>query len=131
MADNSMVLVVDDDSTFLEMLEDLLTETGYRVVTAGNAGAAFDALLGQPIDVVLTDLNLGDSTGFEILEGVSRVATRPATILMTALVTSETETRAHALGVCKTLQKPFRNEELLRAIEAASAHQASRSSPPA
>ena len=105
MIDNPTILVVDDDEFLCGMLEDVLTDSGYRVVTARSPREAFDAFADHLFEVVLTDLNLGDESGFEILERLSAEAHSPITILMTAFMNNETEARARELGAYETLCK--------------------------
>jgi CheY-like chemotaxis protein len=50
------ILVVDDEQVLLEMLEDLLTDAGYRVCTARNGREALAHLTHTPADLVLTDV---------------------------------------------------------------------------
>ena len=119
MINNPTILIVDDDEFLCEMLEDVLTDSGYRVVTARSPREAFDAFADHLFEVVLTDLNLGGASGFEILERLSAEAHSPITILMTTFMNNETEARARELGAHETLCKPFRNDEVIRAIEEA------------
>src|SRR5205085_6775237 len=66
------VLVVDDDATIRESLTMLLTEEGYEVTTAAHG---FDALLqlkGSLPDVITSDLNMPQMSGFEFLSVVRR-----------------------------------------------------------
>lgn len=62
------VLIVDDDRTLASMIEEELAKAGFACVRAASDRAAQRALeVGQPFDVLLTDVNLGEGvTGFDL-----------------------------------------------------------------
>ena len=57
---NARVLVVDDESNIRELLEEILSEEGYDVTTAEDAGAARAAKLRQDFDLILLDIWMPD-----------------------------------------------------------------------
>lgn len=113
------VLVVDDDDLLCEMLQDLFSGSGWTVVTARSITEAVEALEENPIDVVLTDLNLSAGSGYEILERLAGRAPRPVAILMSALMSDEIVEHARELGASSTLRKPFHNSDVLEAAQRA------------
>jgi DNA-binding NtrC family response regulator len=66
------LLFVDDETEILEILVDLFTDDGYRLHTATRASDAMHIMDSHPIDFVLSDLKLQDSSGSDFLERVRR-----------------------------------------------------------
>jgi DNA-binding NtrC family response regulator len=64
------LLFVDDETEILEILVDLFTDEGYRLHTATRASDAMHIMDNHPIDFVLSDLKLQDSSGSDFLEKV-------------------------------------------------------------
>jgi DNA-binding NtrC family response regulator len=64
------LLFVDDETEILEILVDLFTDEGYHLHTATRASDALQIMNNHPIDFVLTDLRLPDSSGSDFLEKV-------------------------------------------------------------
>ena len=62
------VLVVDDEESIRDILSRYLQLKGYAVLTAGNGHSAMDILLSQAVDLVLTDLNMPNVNGRELLK---------------------------------------------------------------
>lgn len=78
------VLIVDDDADCLMVLSALITHIGYKVVTANSKKAALEILASDvSIDVLLTDLKLGDGSGAEILADMGTRSPTIVTVLMT------------------------------------------------
>ena len=88
---HSNVLIVDDDPKDIESLANSLREVfaDCSILTARNAGEALDLCQRQEIDCVILDLDLGDSSGFDVLLGLNPNRERPtkAVIILTRLLT--------------------------------------------
>jgi CheY-like chemotaxis protein len=83
----STVLVVDDDLGFLNALEQMLVAEGYRVLRAATGKEAVDVLEKKhhEIGLIVVDLALPDTNGFELIGAVSRRAT-PIKVIATSSV---------------------------------------------
>jgi len=90
-------------------ISESLIETGHRVVEAGSAEGALEAVATtrQRIDVVLLDYRLPDSTGLGLMAKLRRALPYAAVVLMTALGTPEVTREALSLGAYRVLDKPF------------------------
>jgi len=60
------ILVVDDESQNVEVLRRLMTRLGYDVLTATDGESALHAVLRDPPDLVLLDVNMSGIDGFEV-----------------------------------------------------------------
>jgi signal transduction histidine kinase/CheY-like chemotaxis protein len=110
------VLVVDDEGLVLTMAETILTDFGYKVLTANNGQKAL-ALLSQPgntVDLVITDLVMPGMGGRELAERIRQ--TNPHLPIMPTSGYSISDDKKSPAGF---LQKPFTSSELLLKVKAA------------
>ncbi len=111
----SLVMMVDDEETTIEVLEAVLEDFGYRnFVTTTRSSEAIDLLMREPVDVVLLDINMPEVTGFDILRDMR---SRPElehvpVIILTASNDSKTKLEALHLGATDFLAKPVDPSEL-------------------
>ena len=112
-----LILFVDDDRSVREMVGPPLLEQGYRLLSAANGAEAL-VLLGQrahEVRLVLTDLAMPVMGGAEMLKLLrTRYPALPVILMSGSLDTSKEQPPA---GVVAFLQKPFRLEQLLTAID--------------
>ena len=109
------ILVVDDDSRLRELLRRYLSENGFRVSTAGDAGEARARLTSMAFDLIVLDVMMPGETGLDLTADLRRSNTVPI-LLLTAM--AETEDRINGLerGADDYLTKPFEPRELLLRI---------------
>jgi DNA-binding NtrC family response regulator len=124
MSDKVSILVVDDDAIILDSLCEFLGLEGYAATGARSAAKAKKALADRRFEVMLTDVNLSDSTGFELLEFVRENYPQTVVILITGYGTIESAVEAIKKGAYDYLTKPIVDDDLLLAIERASRQQA-------
>jgi CheY-like chemotaxis protein len=111
------VLVVDDEFGIGEVLEAILTDDGYRVVTAINGNHALERMAGNRVDLVLSDLMMPVMDGtalFAALKADKRYARIPF-VLMCSLPEANITNRIK--GYTAFLHKPFRVEEVLEVVQ--------------
>ncbi len=106
------VLVVDDEAEMTAMLRNYLTREGYEVTTADSAEVALNYLEDQEVDLVLTDLRMGEMDGLGLVREIH--TTRPETqvILMTAFGGIETAIQAIKAGAYHFVAKPVKLPEV-------------------
>jgi signal transduction histidine kinase/DNA-binding response OmpR family regulator len=88
------VLVVEDDSTLRENLVLLLAADDIEITTAGTAAEALELVSGRTFDCVVLDLNLPDSSGYELLEKMAsggRYSFPPVIVYTGRVITREEE----------------------------------------
>ena len=113
------VLVVDDEQANLDSLERIFSREGWRVLLAGSAEKALEALRTEPVDVVLTDLMMPGTSGQELLRGVRAVAPEAEVVLMTAYGTVEAAVAAMKDGAYDFLTKPLKRHAVLKSAQQA------------
>jgi YesN/AraC family two-component response regulator len=112
------ILIVDDQSDILRILEREFRRHGdYLVATANNPSDALDVMDKSPVELVISDVRLGNQTGFSLLQQVNQRHPGVGTMLMTAYRSPAYRQQADALGVSFFLEKPFPVATLITAVE--------------
>lgn len=110
------ILVVEDDASQRTLVAELLTAEGYRVGAAESLAQAKQALSERDIDLVVSDWQLGDGNGGELLE-YARTNLDIAFIMVTAYGTIERAVGAIQAGANDYLPKPFERQSLLLSVK--------------
>lgn len=110
------VLIVDDDVKILSMLAKMFKKLGFEVSISSNENQALDLINTKKIfDIVISDLNLGNSDGLTLLHKIRKQRPSIKTILMSGDSLSEDE--IHLISIDDFLAKPFELEELKRTVQ--------------
>jgi signal transduction histidine kinase len=112
------VLLVEDDASVLAVAIEMLTDLGYRVITASDAGGAMEILRrGRPVDLIFTDVVMpGGKTGAQLADEAR--ALRPdIKVLLTSGYTGEALARHQPdHSDWPIIAKPFRQPDLAASI---------------
>lgn len=111
------IFIVDDDRYVLESVAMLLRDTGFRVTAFSNGQDAIKKFVSEPVDLVLTDINMPGMTGIELLEKVRYLDSETPVLLMTAYADLDTAVKAIQKGAFDFIIKPYRPPYLVHAIE--------------
>ena len=118
MKDKPVILVVDDQSQNIELLEAYLIPQGYEIVKAANGEEALGKLSGNQIDLILLDVKMPGMDGFEVTRRIRQ--DKAHLLLPIILVTSlrETEDRVNGsdAGCDDFISKPVDKMELLARV---------------
>src|SRR5687767_15773254 len=115
------ILVVDDEADIRGLLKEILSEEGYDVDVAGDAGQARASRARQLPDLVLLDIWMPDTDGITLLrewQGAAAEASCPV-VMMSGHGTVETAVEATRLGAFDFVEKPLSLQKLLRTVERA------------
>jgi len=113
------VLIVDDESNIRGLLEEILSEEDYGVVTAGDAASARRSYAAERFDLVLLDIWMPDSDGITLLREWAEAGKLAPVVMMSGHGTVETAVEATRLGAVDYLEKPISLTTLLRTVEKA------------
>lgn len=113
------LLVVDDEANIRRVLEISLGDVGYRVLTAGTLAEASERLASERVDLLLTDLQLPDGSGLDLLAEVKANRAELPVILITAFGTVESAVQAIRAGAFDYVMKPFRFDEIEALVDRA------------
>ncbi|MCE5339620.1 MAG: sigma-54 dependent transcriptional regulator [Planctomycetaceae bacterium] len=111
------ILVVDDDKIILDSLCEFLKLEGYGVVGADSYRQALSRLQRQRFHLVITDVNLPDGNGFELLNLIRQNYPQTVVIIITGYGTIESAVEAIKQGAYDYLTKPVVDDELRLTIE--------------
>ena len=108
------VLVVEDSPTIVSHVESVLREDGHEVYVARDGWSALASIRALVPEVVLLDILLPHSNGFDICQTIRRnAAYQPMkVVMMTSLVDDESIRRAYEVGANGYIKKPFTNTDL-------------------
>jgi DNA-binding NtrC family response regulator len=113
------ILIVDDDPIILESLSEFLRIEGYHVLTAGNYKAAVNYLEKQNLQLVIADVSMPETDGFELLRFCRQRYPQVVVIMMTGYGTIESAVEAIKMGAYEYITKPVIDEEVLLLVERA------------
>jgi DNA-binding response OmpR family regulator len=114
------ILVVEPDTDVRELVAEFLTKWGYAVNTAGTGSAAFDQVAIAWPAIVVTELDLPDQNGLELVLALRRILNRPAFAAVALSVFPLASYRRLHLDDAFALlvPKPFDSATLRSAIDA-------------
>jgi two-component system chemotaxis response regulator CheY len=112
------ILAVDDSKTMREMVTFTLKNAGYEVVEAEDGKAALDALGGAKVDAVITDLNMPNMNGFELIRALRANPTYKFTpiLMLTTEGDAAKKEEGKSAGATGWIVKPFNPEKLVEVV---------------
>ena len=113
------VLVIDDEPSFVEMLDSIFRESGYDVHAFSDPREAVKYVINNEVDVVFTDVMMPDMNGVEVLDAVRKIDAEVPVIFVTGGCSREDLIKAIELGVFSVIEKPWRLEAILNLAEKA------------
>jgi len=112
-----LILIVDDDTDFLNTISTLLKKEGYRVDTARTGSEAIDKCREEFYSLMLIDIKIPDMEGVELLTQIENTEPEIRKIILTGYPSLENAQRALNLGAHAYLIKPIEPETLLRTVK--------------
>ena len=117
---NTTILIIEDDADTCELLRTLLDEYGADVMIANSVDAALALCRRTPPHLVVSDIRLGSSDGFALIEAIRQYNREyrgytPA-IALTGFVAPGDEEREMAAGFNAYIHKPFEPMDLVNTI---------------
>jgi CheY-like chemotaxis protein len=114
------ILIVEDDMTLVHSIAFTLKRHGYAVTAVSSAREALMAITAQKeeqaADLLITDIQLPDMTGRELINELVKRKALPPTLVMTAYATNELFDELKNKGVRECLAKPFDIMELIKRV---------------
>lgn len=111
------ILIIDDDEDLSFIISEMLESYGYSVTCAADSERAFELLSENTYHLILLDINLPDTTGFELCKELRRISTIP--VIFASARTSETDRiTGFDIGGDDYLPKPYSMKEMLSRVNA-------------
>ncbi len=113
MSIKSAVLIIDDEPSVADALKVIFNDNGYDAVVARTGGEGLEQAGDHQFDLMITDLQLPDISGLEVLALVREMNPQHRVIIITAHISPEIIARAADGGAVTVLAKPFLPSDIL------------------
>ena len=110
------ILVVDDEPSIREFLQIMLAREGYDVSCAEDGREAITLFEKSPFDVVLADIRMPKTSGFEVLNRIKELSPGTKVIMITAYASFESAVESMKEGAYDYIAKPFNVDEVKRTV---------------
>lgn len=115
-AQGPVIVVVDDESDMVDLLETCLGTQGYLVMGASRGDEALEIIEEEKPELVILDVAMPGMNGIEVLQRIRSLDAPPAVLMMTAVSDAQVF-ESLRLGAFGYLLKPFRIEELVTTVQ--------------
>jgi len=114
--DTLRLLVVDDEPEVVFNISEMLEDERFQIINAFSVAEAKSIIHRENIDIILTDITLGDGSGIDVHKEVINTHPDCQTIFMTGNPSIENGIRLMRSGACDYLPKPFGTDTLILAL---------------
>ena len=114
--ENASVLVVEDESNIREVLDEMLTSAGHRIIQASDGEEGVELLKKHKPDIVITDLGMPGLSGWDVADAVKAEDPSTPVILFTGWGVKLDETKVKGKNVDRFINKPFNMEQIIGLI---------------
>lgn len=113
------ILVVDDSETVRQVLQLTLSKAGFGVIEAEDGVDALNKLSGETVDMVVTDLNMPNMDGLELIREIREDGRHRFTpiVMLTTESSEEKKQAGRTAGASGWIVKPFKPEQLLKVVK--------------
>src|SRR5947208_11876438 len=112
------VLIVEDDNAMAQMCAKLIRRRGHSAIIAGSCHEALGILAARgDVDAVISDVQMPQMSGIELLAQLREINVQIPVILMTGYTNIVSADEAVTLGAADYLSKPFDAETLIGSLE--------------
>jgi len=112
------ILVVDDNQDIRQLNSEVLMDSGYEVDTAEDGAVAWDALQLNPYDLLVTDNEMPNMSGIDLLDKLHAARKAVPVIMVSGTLPMEELSQHPWLQIEAMLLKPYTIAELLGTVEA-------------
>jgi len=113
MTRNAAILVIDDEEIMREILEALLTRSGYTVHLAEHAAQGLELARATTFDAAIVDMMMPGMDGISALDELKKIDDDLPVLMITAFASVENAIAAMKRGAFDYITKPFKNDEVL------------------
>jgi len=113
---NARILVIDDEEDILDLVSDILTESGYTVRTAKSGPAGIEMFQAEPFDLLFCDLGMREMSGWEVVSALRSQSPSLCVVLLTGWGATLSEDKVREYQISAVLSKPFEMAKLLKTV---------------
>ena len=112
------VLLVDDEQTIVEVVQDMLDRFGYRTLSADSGEGAIEIFKskGEPIDLVILDLNMPGMGGHKCLEELLKIDSDVKVIIASGYSDNKKVQETLNAGAAGFISKPYKYKDILQKV---------------
>jgi CheY-like chemotaxis protein len=112
--EHEQILIIDDDTSIVMVLQEILENQGYTVTSASSGAEALEQIRREParFDLVITDLTMPQMTGLELARALSSLRPNLPVVLITGYGDAISPSEYQAAGIREWLSKPFSAGEI-------------------
>ena len=110
------VLIIEDERSVADALKIILEDNGYYAAVAATGRTGIDEALRGLFCLTITDIDLSDMTGFDVIKAICRHNSGMRFIVITANKSDELIAQARNCGAVGVLLKPFMPSEILQIV---------------
>lgn len=116
---NSKILVVDDSSTNIVLLEAILNGQGYQIETAQSVKEAYQIIKKEAVNLILLDLLMPKVSGYDFLKEIkSNTSTKDIPVIIVSAVSDpENRKKSIEMGALDFINKPIDIQDFLNKVE--------------
>lgn len=113
------IMTVDDSNSVRQMVALTLRQQGFDIVEAVDGLDALQKIKNQPVDMLITDLNMPNCDGISLIEQVRAMASFKflPILFLTTESSDEKKQKAKACGATGWIVKPFKPEQLVQVVK--------------
>lgn len=112
-AEDTKVFIIDDEPQLIEVVKQILDESGFQTFPFNNSIEAIGKIREIRPDAILTDINMPNLSGLEILKEVARIDPNLPVIYLSAHISKELMLESLSYGVFAALEKPFKSGDII------------------
>jgi len=115
---SSLILLVDDSEVSNFLMQSILEERGYSILSVSNGKDAIDLLKQQHPDLIILDIMMPEMNGFGVLESVKKfeATAKIPVIILTARNNLKDQEKAFSMGAADYVIKPIDIEDVLERV---------------
>ena len=113
------IIFVDDNSSYLQIVESIIRQTGIRAHYATSGEEALGILKGNPCEIMFTDLNMPGMDGYKLSKLAREILPGIHIIMVTAAASAYVARLAAMVGISQVIAKPSRAEQLREMVKGA------------
>lgn len=112
------ILVVEDDSKLNYIVCSFLNDNGYHAISCKDAMEAFDRILEEPVDLIISDIMMPEMDGFEFASEIRKQDKSIPILFMTARDDITSKQKGYSIGIDDYMVKPIEMDELILRVSA-------------
>ena len=116
-AAKTRILIVDDEPEIVTTYKAILSAKGYQADGATSGKDAIQKIRGTKWDIIITDLEMGETNGLQILAEANKLDPAPVTIILTGYASLDSAMKAIQFGAAGYLMKPCDVQQMETAIQ--------------